>query len=62
MTENTTTYVVNGLELDTEYVFSIKAFNELGSSKYLPTSVKAKTSSKSILFYLLRLTVYSKLY
>lgn len=46
--ENATTFVVTGLDLDTEYVFSIMGLNKLGSSKYLPDNIKARTSSMLI--------------
>lgn len=46
MTDNTTTFVISDLKLDTEYSFSIMALNALGQSKYIAESVKARTSSK----------------
>lgn len=45
-TGNVTQYTVKGLQLATQYVFSIMAFNRLGNSRYLPDTVKATTSSK----------------
>nr|XP_014294021.2 nephrin isoform X3 [Halyomorpha halys] len=44
-TGNVTKYMVTGLELGTEYVFSIQALNRLGSSRYLADTLKATTSS-----------------
>lgn len=46
VSENATMFTVTGLELDTEYLFSIMAFNKLGNSKYLTDHVKVRTSSK----------------
>ncbi|CAH1395844.1 unnamed protein product [Nezara viridula] len=43
-TGNVTKYTVTGLELGTEYVFSIQALNRLGSSRYLADTLKATTS------------------
>ncbi|XP_050302000.1 nephrin isoform X2 [Anthonomus grandis grandis] len=42
---NATTYTIRGLEADTQYVFSIMASNKLGSSKYMPDLLSAKTST-----------------
>ncbi|XP_024084429.1 nephrin [Cimex lectularius] len=44
-TGNVTKYVVTGLELATQYVFSVMAQNRLGASRYLPDTLKATTSS-----------------
>ncbi|KAL1124765.1 hypothetical protein AAG570_001386, partial [Ranatra chinensis] len=44
-TGNATRYVVTGLELGTQYVFSVMAQNRLGSSRYLPDNLKATTSN-----------------
>lgn len=44
-TGNATKYVVTGLELGTQYVFSVMAMNKLGASRYLPDTLKATTSS-----------------
>ncbi|KAK9509902.1 hypothetical protein O3M35_004793 [Rhynocoris fuscipes] len=44
-TGNATRYVVTGLELATQYVFSVMAQNRLGASRYLPDTLKASTSS-----------------
>ncbi|XP_073986963.1 nephrin-like isoform X2 [Rhodnius prolixus] len=44
-TGNATRYVVTGLELATQYVFSVMAQNRLGASRYLPDTLKATTSS-----------------
>lgn len=43
-TGNVTRYTVTGLDLGTEYVFSIQAQNRLGVSRYLPDTLKASTS------------------
>ncbi|XP_076263611.1 nephrin adhesion molecule sticks and stones isoform X2 [Rhynchophorus ferrugineus] len=43
---NATTYTVKGLSIDTQYIFSIMASNKLGSSKYMPDLLSAKTSNK----------------
>lgn len=43
---NATKFTVSGLEIDTEYTFSIMAYNKLGESKYLPDLLTVKTSSK----------------
>lgn len=45
---NATTYTIKGLEVDTQYVFSIMALNKLGNSKYMPDLLSAKTSSESM--------------
>lgn len=47
VTDNSTYYTVNGLNLDTEYVFTIMAFNDRGNSNYMQDVVKTKTSSKA---------------
>uniref|UniRef100_A0A0A9W594 Nephrin n=2 Tax=Lygus hesperus TaxID=30085 RepID=A0A0A9W594_LYGHE len=44
-TSNATRYVVTGLELGTQYVFSVMAMNKMGASKYLPDTLKATTSN-----------------
>ncbi|KAG5873298.1 hypothetical protein JTB14_021786 [Gonioctena quinquepunctata] len=41
---NVTTYMVKGLEVNTQYVFAIMASNKLGNSKYMPDLLSAKTS------------------
>lgn len=46
-TGNATRYVVTGLELATQYVFSVMAQNRLGASRYLPDTLKATTSSEA---------------
>lgn len=43
---NVTQHVVKGLDVNTQYLFSIMASNKLGSSKYLPDLLSAKTSSE----------------
>lgn len=48
-TGNVTRYTVTGLDLGTEYVFSIQAANRLGSSRYLADTLRATTSSELIL-------------
>ncbi|KAK6619129.1 hypothetical protein RUM44_003511 [Polyplax serrata] len=45
MTENATSFTVTGLDLDTEYVFTLMAFNERGSSNYMHDVVRTRTSS-----------------
>lgn len=47
MTENATSFTVTGLDLDTEYVFTLMAFNERGSSNYMHDVVRTRTSSKT---------------
>ncbi|XP_049818879.1 nephrin isoform X2 [Aethina tumida] len=44
---NGTTYVVKGLDVNTQYIFSIMAMNKLGSSKFMPDLLSARTSSKA---------------
>ncbi|CAH0546788.1 unnamed protein product [Brassicogethes aeneus] len=44
---NVTTYVIKGLEVNTQYVFSIMAMNKLGSSNFMPDLLSARTSSKA---------------
>ncbi|VEN63224.1 unnamed protein product [Callosobruchus maculatus] len=41
---NITMHTIKNLEMNTQYVFSIMASNKLGSSKYLPDLLSAKTS------------------
>lgn len=43
---NLTTWTVRGLQLGTEYRFSVMASNHLGSSKYNPDTFKVTTSSE----------------
>ncbi|XP_066154012.1 nephrin isoform X2 [Euwallacea fornicatus] len=43
---NATTFTIKGLEVDTQYVFSIMASNKLGSSNYMPDLFSARTSNK----------------
>lgn len=45
---NASLYVVSGLDLATEYEFSVKAMNEKGESEYTDDIVVAVTSSKYI--------------
>ncbi|KAL1502300.1 hypothetical protein ABEB36_007466 [Hypothenemus hampei] len=45
LSQNATTYTIKGLEVDTQYVFSIMASNKLGNSKYMPDLLSARTSS-----------------
>ncbi|KAG8196719.1 hypothetical protein JTE90_023227 [Oedothorax gibbosus] len=45
--QNTTTFTVSGLELGTEYVFGIMAFNSLGGSAYLEEAASAVTLSEA---------------
>ncbi|XP_023310255.1 nephrin [Anoplophora glabripennis] len=41
---NVTTHVIKGLETNSQYVFSIMASNKLGTSKYIPDLLSAKTA------------------
>lgn len=43
---NATQYTIRGLEVNTQYVFSVMAMNKLGNSKYMPDLLSVKTSSK----------------
>lgn len=43
---NATQYTIRGLEVNTQYVFSVMATNKLGNSKYMPDLLSVKTSSK----------------
>jgi hypothetical protein len=43
---NITSFTITGLAMGTDYTISIMAFNKLGSSKYLPDTLRAKTSSE----------------
>lgn len=43
---NATQYTIKGLEVNTQYVFSVMAMNKLGNSKYMPDILSVKTSSK----------------
>jgi hypothetical protein len=43
---NITSFTITGLAMATDYTISIMAFNKLGSSKYLPDTLRAKTSSE----------------
>ncbi|KAJ8946977.1 hypothetical protein NQ318_015915 [Aromia moschata] len=47
MGNNMTTYVIKGLDINTQYVFSIMSSNKLGSSKFMPDLLSAKTASKA---------------
>lgn len=49
---NVTSYVIRGLNVNTQYVFSIMASNKLGNSKYMPDLLSAKTSSKILYLFL----------
>lgn len=51
-TPNTTSFTVGGLELGTEYVFGIMAYNVLGGSTYLQDAASAVTLSKFMLLLL----------
>ena len=44
--QNIDTYTVTGLELGTEYYFSIMARNEIGHSAYISEFVRGATTSK----------------
>lgn len=46
MPRNSTKWTIRGLQLATDYLFSIMATNRLGQSKYRPDDVKATTSSE----------------
>lgn len=62
-TGNGTLWTVRGLQLGTEYRFSVMASNHLGISKYIPDTFKVTTSSKfSILhtFHLVYPNFFSK--
>lgn len=43
---------ITGLRMNTLYLFSVMAYNDLGESKYLPDLQKAHTKGKSIHFHL----------
>lgn len=43
---NITSFTITGLNMATDYTVSIMSFNKLGSSKYLPDTLRAKTSSE----------------
>jgi hypothetical protein len=43
---NITSFTITGLAMATDYTISVMAFNKLGSSKYLPDTLRAKTSSE----------------
>lgn len=43
---NATQFTVRGLEVNTQYVFSVMAMNKLGNSKYMPDILSVKTSSE----------------
>lgn len=43
---NTTQYTIKGLDVNTQYVFSVMAINKLGNSKYMPDLLSVKTSSE----------------
>ncbi|CAK1595168.1 unnamed protein product [Parnassius mnemosyne] len=45
--KNATSYTVNGLERNTDYVFSVMAVNKIGQSKYRPDDTKATTLTSS---------------
>lgn len=45
-TGNSTLWTVRGLQLGTEYRFSVMASNHLGISKYIPDTFKVTTSSE----------------
>lgn len=45
-TEHEDKWTIRGLQLATDYLFSIMALNRLGQSKYRPDDVKATTSSE----------------
>lgn len=46
MPTNATQFTIRGLEVNTQYVFSVMAMNKLGNSKYMPDLLSVKTSSK----------------
>lgn len=54
MADNSTSYTITGLDLDTEYVFTIMAFNDRGNSNYMKDIVRTKTSSKTVFITRLR--------
>lgn len=43
---NITTFTITRLSMAADYTISIMSFNKLGSSKYLPDTLRAKTSSE----------------
>lgn len=43
---NISSFTITGLAMATDYTISIMSFNKLGNSKYLPDTLRAKTSSK----------------
>lgn len=43
---NATRYTIQGLDVNTQYVFSVMAMNQLGNSNYLPDLLSLRTSSK----------------
>ncbi|PSN48808.1 hypothetical protein C0J52_25084, partial [Blattella germanica] len=43
---NITSFAITGLNMATDYTISIMSFNKLGSSKYLPDTLRAKTSNE----------------
>jgi len=43
---NISSFTITGLTMAVDYTISIMSFNKLGSSKYLPDTLRAKTSSK----------------
>lgn len=48
---NATQYTIKGLEINTQYVFSVMATNKLGNSKYMPDILSVKTSSECSLIF-----------
>ena len=55
---NTHKLTINGLKMNTLYLFSVMASNSLGSSNYLPDLTKAQTKGKLIFFYLNKISSY----
>lgn len=49
---------ITGLRMNTLYLFSVMAYNDLGESKYLPDLQKAQTKGKSINYHLYCDTFY----
>lgn len=48
---NVTVFTIHGLDINTQYVFSIMATNKLGNSKYMPDLLSARTSSMCFLLF-----------
>lgn len=51
LSNNVTTFELNGLQLGTEYSIGIMAFNKLGGSNYNGEPLIASTSSEYLFFF-----------